>query len=290
MTTDRRRIIVGVDASSHAAAAAAWAAREAADRSMPLHLVNALDLPASGPDLLMPESFVEAGYAASGLLLNRLAAALAGQHPGLRVTTETSEFGAPETLVAIGGDGDLIVTGTRGHGGFAGLLLGSVSLKTAVHAHCSTIVVRGPEDRAPRPELVLGVEMDQDEAPIRFAFESCERLGARLLVVRAWLPATSYAGHCLTGAASSDAEQLAEQLADIDGLIERVRSAYPKVEVHTRAVRGNAVPSLIEAARGARLLVVGTHHRRAPFSVGVGYVVQGLLSHAVTPVAVVPIV
>jgi nucleotide-binding universal stress UspA family protein len=286
MTIDRGRIIVGVDASSHAAAAAAWAAREAVDRSMPLHLVNALDLPASGPGLLMPESFVEAGYAASGLLLNHLAAVSAGQHPGLHVTTETSEFGAPETLVAIGGDGDLIVTGTRGHGGFAGLLLGSVSLKTAVHAHCSTIVVRGPEDRAPRPELVLGVDMDQDEAPIHFAFESCERLGARLLVVRAWLPAPSYAGYRLTGAPSSDAEQL----ADIDTLIERVRSAYPKVEVHTRAVRGNAVPSLIEAARGARLLVVGTHHRRAPFSVGAGYVVQGLLSHSVTPVAVVPIV
>ena len=62
------------------------------------------------------------------------------------------------------------------------------------------------------------------------------------------------------------------------------------MEVETRVVRGNAVPALIDAARGSRLLIVGAHRRRAPLAVGAAYVVQGLLSHAETPIAVVPIV
>lgn len=279
------RIIVGVNATAHAAAAAGWAADEAADRHMPLHLVNALDLPSGGHRAHLHERYDEPAHAASALLLRHIAAMVADQYPKLPVTTETTDIGAAESLVALGGAGDLVVTGTRGHGGFAGLVLGSVSLKTAVHARCPAIVVRSHDASPSRPEIVLGLEPGQDEAPIRFAFDSCERLGTRLLVVRAWLSAPSYAGHYLTNAPATESEQL----ADIDELIEPIRAKYPTVEVETSAIRGNTVPSLIEAARGARLLVVGAHRRRGPVSVGVGYVMQGLLSYAQTPVGIVPI-
>ena len=284
--TPRGRILVGVDASAHAARALAWAAREAAARGLPLHLVNALDLPTRGPGALIPPEYVASGRSCSKLLLEQAAEQVSRLDPTLRITIETSDFGAAETLVTLSGDGDLIVTGTRGHGGFAGLLLGSVSLRTAAHAHCPTIVVRGtPDDGGPRDEIVLGVERDEDLAPIRFAFESCERLGTRLTVVRAWLSAPSYAGHFLTDEPAGDKEQL----DDVDQLLKRVRAQYPEVRVTLRTVRGNAVPSLIDAAHHARMIVIGAHRRRAPLSVGAGYVVQGLLSHADTPVAVVPI-
>lgn len=52
----------------------------------------------------------------------------------------------------------------------------------------------------------------------------------------------------------------------------------------------NTVPLLIEASRGARLLVVGSHRRTSPLSIGAGYVDQGLLCHSLTPVAVVPVI
>ena len=285
MAAETGRIVVGVDPSAHAAAAVSWAAREAADRGMPLHLINALGLPPGDRGMPLPGSYAEAGRTASGLLLRHLASVVADQYPQLAVTSEVSETGAAESLVALGGEDDLLVTGTRGHGGFAGLLLGSVSLKTAVHAHCPAVVVRGHEKTAPSLELVLGVEGGESEAPIRFAFESCERLGARLLVVRAWLSAPSYAGYYLTSAPATDAEQF----DDVEKLVGPVRAAHPLVEVETRVIRGNAVPALIDAARGSRLLIVGAHRRRAPLSVGAGYVVQGLLSHAETPIAVVPI-
>lgn len=284
-SSTRGRILVGVDASAHAARALTWAAREAAARGLPLHLVNALDLPRREPGARIPPEYIAAARAASKLLLDQSADEVRRLGPGPRVTTETSDFGAAETLITLGTDGDLIVTGTRGHGGFAGLLLGSVSLRTAAHAHCPTIVVRGTTDDGPHDQIVLGVERDEDQAPIRFAFESCERVGARLLVVRACLSAPSYAGHFLTDEPATDEEQL----DDVEQLIKDARVEHPEVRVTLRTVRGNAVPSLIDAARHARMVVIGAHRRRAPLSVGAGYVVQGLLSHSDTPVAVIPI-
>ena len=284
--TIRGHVLVGVDPSPHAARAVAWAAHEAAARGLPLHLVHALELPSGGQGVLIRADYVTAARDASAVLLKHLAEEVRRRHPALRVTTETSDFGAAETLITLGADGDLIVTGTRGHGGFAGLLLGSVSLRAVAHARCPAIVVHGGANGVARHEIVLGVERDEDEAPIRFAFESCERLGAQLTVLRAWLSAPSYAGHYLTDAPANDAEQL----ADAEKLVKDVREEHPDVRVALRTVRDNAVPALVDAARGARMVVIGAHRRRAPLSVGAGYVVQGLLSHAETPVAVVPIV
>ena len=71
--------------------------------------------------------------------------------------------------------------------------------------------------------------------------------------------------------------------------IAAIRAEFPDVPVSVDVVSGNAVPTLIDAARGARLLVVGAHRHHGPLSVGAGYVVQGLLAHSQTPVGVVPI-
>jgi nucleotide-binding universal stress UspA family protein len=132
------RIIVGVDLSAHAARAAVWAARETVARRLRLHLVYALDLPRGGRSLLLPENFAEAGRTASAF---RIAHDVHRLEHTVKVTTES--------LIASGGEGDLIVTGTRGHAGFAGLLLGSVSLRAAAHSRFSH---RTGDARQPRAE------------------------------------------------------------------------------------------------------------------------------------------
>jgi len=283
-TTSRRRVVAGVDSSDNAARAAAWAAREAADRGLSLHLAHAMNFPAPA-DMITEIGYVEAAEKQALGLLGPMARELGERHPALTVTTEICEKSAPEMLVALSRGAELVVTGTRGHGGFAGLLLGSVSLKTAAHAHCPAVVVRGQRRDDAFDGIVLGVEPHEAEAPIAFAFQSAATLETSLHIVRAWWPAPSYGGFAFDDTAASEQRE-AEEVAR---LIKGAQEQYPDVQVTTEVVRDNAVPALIKAARDARLLVIGAHRRRSPLSVGAGYVVQGLLSHSPTPVAVVPI-
>lgn len=144
-TTDApHRIVVGVDDSDDAANAARWAADEAAEHGSELHLIYGLNFPAQAA-LLSPVPFEETRTRAFRLgdeLLARIREPLAAAHPGLTITAEVAEIGAAEALVERSKDARLVVTGSRGHGGFAGLMLGSVSLKVATHAHCPVVIVR----------------------------------------------------------------------------------------------------------------------------------------------------
>ena len=83
-----RRIIVGIDSSDNAARAADWAAREAADRVLPLHLVHALGLPGPLGLVIQPHDYAAAQVTAGERLLRRRAADLREQHPNLTVSTE----------------------------------------------------------------------------------------------------------------------------------------------------------------------------------------------------------
>jgi len=286
-TAASRRVIVGVDCSDNASRAAVWAAREAADRGLALRVVHALDVPGMlGWEFESPQ-YVAMQSKVGEQLLERIVGMLRASFPDLAVSAEISESGAAETMVELSSQAELVVTGTRGHGGFAGLLLGSVSHTLAAHARCPAVIVRGEEPGAPLDEIVLGVGPGLAEVPIRFAFDTAAAVGASVTVVRAWWMRSAYEGHYSVrefGAAEATEE------ADVAELIKAVREDYPHVEARIDAIRGNAVPVLINAAQGSRLLVIGAHRHRGPLSVGTGYVVQGLLAHSPTPVAVVPIV
>ena len=89
-------------------------------------------------------------------------------------------------------------------------------------------------------------------------------------------------------AVGDDNEFHAAVLAEAEHTVHELQSEYPNVELRVVAAEGNAVPELVHAAQGARLLVVGAHRHRGPLSVGAGYVVDGVLAHSTSPVAVVP--
>jgi nucleotide-binding universal stress UspA family protein len=284
-TSILRRIVVGVDPSENALRAAEWAARQATDLMLPLHLVHALDLSPGPGSVIETSGLAEARREDGEQLLARVADRVTQRYPDVLIYNEISRLSAPEALVGYSGPTTLMVTGTRGHGGFAGLLLGSVSLKLAAHARGTVVVVRDEQPTQPYNEIVLGVEPGQAEAPMRFAFAAAAQFSAALTVVRAWWPHPAFTGYYGEDRELNDRDQTAEAQTLIKGLQEE----YPQVDANAAAMRGNAVPMLIEAARGSRLLVIGAHRQRSPLSVGAGYVVQGLLSHSPTPVAVVPI-
>ena len=277
------RILVGVDASENAARAAAWAADLAEELGARLTVAHALDLPAADPGAkpTQPTYFSERRQREGDRVLARTNARLAKRHPDLPISAELSKLDPAQALVGFAAEADLLVTGTRGHGGFTGMLLGSVTNKLAAHAPCPVVVIGVDPPEATRSELVLGVEADQGPAPIDFAFRCADLLGLSVHAVRALEPLIAYGGYD---------EQIRPAVAEeVEALLKATRARHPKVAVTVEPWQGAPVPALIQAAHGARLIVVGSHRRRGPLSFGPGHIVHGLLSHCGTPVAVVPI-
>jgi nucleotide-binding universal stress UspA family protein len=249
-----------------------------------LHLVHALGFPpAMKPDA---DRYFRAGRQSAEALLNDVARDLRVRYPHLVIATESSDLPAPEALVELSRTAQLLVTETCGHGGFTGMLLGSVSLKVAAHAHCPVVVVQYEQIPDPVPEIVLGVAPYQAAAPIEFSFASAQALGTLLRAVRAWPPAPAYGGYDYE---PDSMEHENEVTAEVNALLKDARQKHPDVTVTTQVVCGNTVPVLIKASRDRRLLVVGSHQRTSLLSLTAGYVDQWLLSHSLTPVAVVPV-
>ncbi|HTJ70917.1 MAG TPA: universal stress protein [Actinospica sp.] len=281
-----RRVVVGVDRSENAAGAARWAAQEALSRGAPLTVVHAVHPPrisATTPDSARRTR--ENG----GRLLERIAADLRTDFPKLRVDVELSDLPAARALHTLSLESAVVVTGTRGHGGFAGMLLGSVSRKLAAHTHSPLVVVPGYGFEFERVlnKVVLGVEAGQEQSAIRYAFAAAQRYGAVLHAVRAWPPDTASSTPMNTRLAEI-ARIRGDEREAVEGLLAPFRSSFPDVKVKISAVRGSPVPVLIEEAWDSRLLVVGAHHRHGALSVGAGHVIEMLLARSPTPVAVVP--
>ncbi|MBL7487687.1 universal stress protein [Frankia sp. AgB1.9] len=147
---DGRPVVVGIDGSDLSLAALRWAAHAAAIRGVPLRVVNAW----GGYDPMYAEVLVDAQGAlarqAAGILDQAVKQGLAGA-PDVTVDTVVSPDSAVRALTREAREAQLLVVGTRGHGGFARLLLGSVSHQCVLHAASDVAVVR-PEKVPVRSE------------------------------------------------------------------------------------------------------------------------------------------
>ena len=300
-TTAVRGVVAGLDESESALHAVLWAAGEAHTLGVPLTVVYALHLPEAAVAPLEPDDFAERQQKAGDDLVETAAAGIRELYPELTIETRTAPSSPTNMLAELSAPDVLVVTGTRGHGGFAGLLLGSVSRALATHADGPLVVVRGPAPEDARGPVLLGVGLDPAESAVQYAFAAARRYGVPLHVVRSWMLPMPMAGIGLPGggalglggpgvlSAPEGQDSDAEEAADAARAIEPVRLRYPEVEVEITAKLGNPVPVLTEAGAAARLIVVGAHRHRGPFSVGAGYVVEGLLAHSPVPVAVIPV-
>jgi nucleotide-binding universal stress UspA family protein len=138
-------IVVGVDGSSCSREALRFAVAEARLRKAALRVVTAWHVPAiaySGgvAPVVDPKEFEQ--YAET--VAEQALAALREQTEGVDVERVTGEGQAAHVLLEEARDADLLVVGSRGRGGFTGLLLGSVSQQVAHHAPCPVVVVHEP--------------------------------------------------------------------------------------------------------------------------------------------------
>ena len=139
-------VVVGVDGSDASRDALRWAASYAQLIGAHLRAVTAWQWPLSMTVALpVPEDFdpaADALKALDGILSETL-----GDHPAISISSRVYDGPAAAALVDDAADADLLVVGSRGRGGFAGLLLGSTSEHCARHAACPVVIVRHAAER-----------------------------------------------------------------------------------------------------------------------------------------------
>ena len=141
-------IFVGVDGSDHSRLALAWALREAARQGMPLTVISvrptpvrpATDIYWAVPDLPEDARGEEAGLRALREFVDKVAGETGETLPDITLVMEKGD--PAEVLIGASRDADLLVVGSRGSGGFARLMLGSVSSKVVHHAASPVVVIR----------------------------------------------------------------------------------------------------------------------------------------------------
>ncbi|MGZ8763941.1 MAG: universal stress protein [Acidimicrobiia bacterium] len=145
-----RRIVVGIDGSEHSMHALEWAVGEARLRHIELRVVVCWTYPAAmGAIPVAFDRWPEEELAADArkILNDAVASVGLGAASGLRWTGE-ARCGPPATVLIDESErAELIVVASRGRGGFAGLLLGSVSQQVGSHARCPVVIVHGPRAR-----------------------------------------------------------------------------------------------------------------------------------------------
>ncbi|MGA2209369.1 MAG: universal stress protein [Acidimicrobiales bacterium] len=136
------RIVVGVDGSEHGNTALSWAAEEAKVHQGEIIAVFAWQLPFVG----MPGAFDrrEMEERCKTFLDGAVAAVLPA--PGVPITKYVAEGDVSASLIEASASADMLVLGSRGRGGFAGLKLGSVSQECVQHARCPVVIIKGPRD------------------------------------------------------------------------------------------------------------------------------------------------
>jgi nucleotide-binding universal stress UspA family protein len=144
MTPSTPFIVVGTDGSKHAEKALEFAAEEARRRNAAVHVVTAWHVPAAvyGPGFapMANPPVDDVTRQAAEDVAERAAESLRAR--GLEVETSVCHAQAAEALVEQAQGAELLIVGSRGHGGFSGLLLGSVGHQCVQHAPCPTVIVR----------------------------------------------------------------------------------------------------------------------------------------------------
>lgn len=282
-------IVVGLDESDAARAAAGWAAREAARRHAALHLVSAF--PTSGhasgvadviPGITQGEELTE---------LQRLVQAeLTAVHANLKVTGIVVREDPVRLLLREAEHALMLVVATRSSGRLSHVALGSVAFAVTARAHVPVAVIRpGAEHGDPAGPVVVGVDGSPvSEKALAFAFATASAHRKPLQAVHAWDAEKAF-DPAVPGAAGwtsmtdlEDVERvvLAERLAGW-------RERYPDVPVDSTLLTERPTDALERLSKNAQLVVVGSRGRNRLAGMVLGSTSQHLIVHGGSPVVVV---
>jgi nucleotide-binding universal stress UspA family protein len=275
------RIVVGVDGSTAATAAARWATNDAAIRSIEVCVVHVVHADLTGwpqtgwPAIPLPPEVGEAQVAQGEKVLQETLADIATtngpHHPG-SITSRICIGAVVPTLREFARDPDtLIVVGRRGRGGMRRALLGSVSSAMVHTAHCPVAVVHDMSaSESTSAPVVLGVDgSPASEYATAIAFDEASRRGVELIAV-----------HCTDQGDTAEVEhRLARRLAEY-------QRRYLNVTVRFAIIGAHPADVLLAQSQHAQLVVVGSRGRGGLARTLLGSVSTAVVQACRTPVIV----
>lgn len=279
-------ILVGTDGTPEGTAAVRWAAREAANRGATLQILHAFDW-----------DYLSARYGAGAELLDlarQMADAVTtdadAQARSVAPTVQTEILAvignAAPRLLEAAEQADLVVLGNRGRGGFASLLLGSVSQRVATHAPCPVVVVRGRDDVTDGPVVVGVDDSPHADGVLAAGFELASAWHRDLVVVRTYLPPMPlWIGDVPVDGYPHVGDDAAEH-REVEQLVAGWRDKYPEVKTEVLVSRDSPASVLVGVSQTAGIVVVGSRGRGSIAGVLLGSTGLQLLHHAHCPVMI----
>lgn len=287
-------VVVAVDGSEASKTAVRWAANTANKRGIPLRLASSFTMPqflyAEG--MVPPKELFDELQSETMQVIEDARAIAYEVAPDIKIGYTMAEGTPIDMLLEMSKDVTMIVMGSRGLGGLSGMVLGSVSAALVSHAHCPVVVVR--EDSVVTEVNKYGpvvVGVDGSEVSVRateFAFHEAQARGTTLVAVHTWMDMQVQAS--LAGLAAAQQEWNIvedEQRQLLEERLVPLKEKFPDVEVGQLVTRDRPVRALVEAARDAQLLVVGSHGRGGFRGMLLGSTSRALLQSAPCPLVVV---
>jgi len=278
------QIVVGTDGTESSRAAVEWAAREASRRQALLRIVHVFDWEWASARYDTGSEYLDIARQLADAVTGAAMSHARAVAPRIEVETDALIGNPVPRLLEVAESAALVVLGNRGRGGFASLLLGSVSQQVATHAPCPVVIVRGRGDVTDGPIAVGVDDTDAADHVLRTAFQAAAERDADLAVVRTYLPPTPlWIGDVPATLVDTPEEDAAEH-ARVESLLAGWREKYPQVPVEVTVSHDSPAAVLVGVSHRAQLVIVGSHGRGAIASALLGSTGMQLLHHADCPV------
>jgi nucleotide-binding universal stress UspA family protein len=285
------RILVGIDGSEGSKQALEWACREAArDESAEITAVAAWlsSIPGASPWFVGYDIPTDLTEWTESMLKATVDAVVHERYPRVKIAQRVVCGSAGATLIAESVNADLVVVGSRGMGGFKGLLLGSVSHQVLTHAPCPAVVVPTAWRHADAVMnvIVVGADGSQNStAALRWAATRAQRTGEHIHAVHAWQ--NTPIAYATIGTGVSFEDQYNDDARKV--LEVHIQEASLPADVTVIPVVRHGAPAqmLIESAHHADLLVVGARGNEGFTGLLLGSVTNTVAHHTPCPMAVI---
>ncbi|MET0715285.1 MAG: universal stress protein [Mycetocola sp.] len=271
------KVVVGWDSSEGAESAVDWALSRPHSETLVLVQID--------NEIALEETFAAGSPAATARIdLMEKAESVRNRHPDRTVHTELVQGDTVASLAAFSSPSTLVAVGTRHSTGRRPRRSWSVGARVAATAKGPVAVIPHPLTDGGGP-IVVGVD-DPEESALLFAAEEAARTGRTLRPVRAWEGPPLWPGQ--TEHDADYLESLAEMYRNlVTDAMESILVRYPDLLLEPIVERGAPADVLLEAARGAGMLVVGNRGFRGIKRFFLGSVSQAVVLSAAVPTVVV---